>query len=167
MNTERNIMGLFPDEDQTAEVVKALKQSPFSIRRVNGPFPSPKISVALNQKKSLVGYFTLIGGIIGLLAGFGLSIFTAVQWNLTVGGKPVVALVPFVIVGFEFTILFAVFGNVIGILALTRLPKTQLPDPYDIRCTGSHFSILASCSPKDAEALTALFQRYGGEVRVY
>ena len=167
MNADKHVMGLFSSEDQTAEALRGIKQSPFSLRRVNGPFPSHKISKALNQKKSRVGYFTLTGGIIGLVCGFGLAVYTAIQWNLMVSGKPVIALIPFFIVGFEFTILFAVFGNVIGMLVLTRLPKTQLPDPYDIRCTGSHFSILASCSPKDAEELTALFQRYGGEVRVY
>ena len=167
MNTERNIMGLFSEEDQTAAAVKALRQSPFPIRRVNGPFPSHKISAALNQKKSRVGYFTLIGGIIGLLSGFGLAIFTAVQWNLIVGGKPVVALIPFVIVGFEFTILFAVFGNIVGMLLLTRLPTMRIPEAYDIRCTGTHFSILVSCGQSEEEELKALIQRNGGEISLY
>ena len=167
MSADKHVMGLFSSEDQTAEAILGIKQSPFSVRRVNSPFPSHKISKALDQKKSRVGYFTLTGGIIGLVAGFGLAIYTAIQWNLIVSGKPVIAWIPFLIVGFEFTILFAVFGNVIGMLVLTRLPKTQLPEPYDIRCTGSHFSILASCSTKDAEALTDLFRKYGGEVRVY
>ena len=55
--------------------------------------------------------------------GFALAIFTALRWELVVSRKPVVALVPFVIVGFEFTILFSIFGNLIGMLVLSRLPK--------------------------------------------
>ena len=166
MNAEKQVMGLFSSEDQTAEAVRRIKQSSFSIRRVNGPFPSHKVSEALEQKKSPVGLFTLIGGIIGLLSGFGLAVFTAIQWNIIVSGKPVVALIPFLIVGFEFTILFAVFGNVIGLLILSRLPRKKIPEPYDIRCTGSHFSILASCGQTDQEKLKGLLQTCGGEVSI-
>lgn len=166
MNAEKQVMGLFPSEDRTAEAVRKIKHSPYSIKRVNGPFPSHKVSEALEQKKSPVGLFTLIGGIIGLLAGFGVAIFTAIQWNIIVSGKPVIALIPFLIVGFEFTILFAVFGNVIGLLVLTRLPRTEIPEPYDIRCTGAHFSILASCDQTNEEELKTLLQNCGGEVRI-
>ena len=164
MSDERHVMGLFSSEDRTVEAVREINQSSFSIQRVNGPFPSHKVSEALKQKKSPVGLFTLTGGIIGFLFGFGFAIFTAVQWNLIVSGKPVVALIPFFIVGFEFTILFAVFGNVIGLLILARLPKKKIPQPYDIRCTGSHFSILAACDSADEEKLKTLLQQCGGEV---
>ena len=93
-----------------------------------------------------MGYFTLAGGIIGFFSGIGLAIYTALQWNLIVSGKPVVALIPFLIVGFEFTILFAVFGNVLGLLFQTNLPEFQSLRIYDPRCSGEHFGILASCA---------------------
>jgi molybdopterin-containing oxidoreductase family membrane subunit len=48
-------------------------------------------------------------------------------------------LIPFVIVGFEFTVLFAVFGNVIGLLTCMRLPDYKGLDIYDPRCSGEHF----------------------------
>jgi len=46
--------------------------------------------------------------------GNSLAVYTSLQWSLIVSGKPVAALVPYFIVGFEFTILFAVFGNIVG-----------------------------------------------------
>ncbi len=116
MGAECQVMGLFTDEDRAASAIMALKKTPWHLKQVHSPVPSHKLSDALNLKKSKVGYFTLVGGIIGFFLGFALAMFTAAKWNLIVGGKPVIALVPFVIVGFEFTILFAVLGNVIGLL---------------------------------------------------
>jgi molybdopterin-containing oxidoreductase family membrane subunit len=75
--------------------------------------------------------------------------------------------VPFVIVGFEFTVLFAIFGNLIGMLALTRLPRQANLENYDPRCSGEHFGILSSCSDEQREGLSALFTRHGGEARVF
>jgi hypothetical protein len=73
---------------------------------------------------------------------FSLAAFTSLRWSLIVSGKPVVALVPFFIVGFEFTILFAVFGNVLGLISQARLPRFETP-PYDERFPG----IASGCWP--------------------
>jgi molybdopterin-containing oxidoreductase family membrane subunit len=167
MSTKRYVMGLFRDERQAAEAVNELKGSAYKLQKVHSPIPSHKLSDALKFKKSKVGYFTLVGGIIGLFSGFGLAIYTATQWNLMVSGKPVVALIPFLIVGFEFTILFAVFGNVIGMLAMTRLPSLQLPNIYDPRCSSTHFGVVASCDEGDLGQLSDFFQQKGGAVRVF
>src|SRR5210317_94485 len=109
MPGKKYIMGLFKQEDQVVSTLAALDESVYEFQRLHSPIPSHKISDALNLKKSKVGYFTLAGGITGFFAGFLLAAFTASQWNIIVGGKPIIALVPFFIVGFEFTILFAVF----------------------------------------------------------
>ncbi|RTZ99707.1 MAG: hypothetical protein DSY89_07910, partial [Deltaproteobacteria bacterium] len=90
------------------------------------------------------------------------------RWNLIVGGKPVIALVPFVIVGFEFTILFAIFGNVIGLLTQGGLPDYQgVKADYDPRCSGGHFGVLAACPETETEQLAAYFKEKGGIARVF
>ena len=123
MPPKRHIMGLFRSEDKVVAAINALKQSSYEFIRVNTPIPSHKIMDALKLKSSRVGWFTLCGGILGFIAGFALAIFTATRWNLIVSGKPIIAIIPFVVVGFEVTILGAVFGNVIGLLTQTRLPS--------------------------------------------
>jgi len=167
MGPERYIMGLFKDEDQVVAAVNELKTSSYTFHRVNSPFPSHKIMGALNLKKSMVGWFTLAGGIIGLGGGFALAIFTAVQWNLIVSGKPIVAVIPFVIVGFEATILCAVFGNILGLLTQTRLPSYKLMQHYDPRCSGEYFGVLASCAAGQEDGLNDFFRQQGAEVRVF
>jgi hypothetical protein len=167
MGPERFLMGLFKDEDQVVAAVNDLKASSYTFHRVNSPFPSHKIMDALNLKKSMVGWFTLAGGIIGLVGGFALAVFTAVQWDLIVSGKPIIAIVPFVIVGFEATILFAVFGNILGLLTQTRLPSYKLMQYYDPRCSGEYFGVLASCESNQENELNEFFRKQGAEVRVF
>ena len=160
-------MGLFKDEDKVVSAIHALAATPYSINKVHSPIPSPKVAAALKQPKSKVGYFTLMGGIVGFFLGFGLAIFTATQWSLIVSGKPVVALVPFFIVGFECTILFAIFGNIIGFIYQARLPDYTGLRQYDPRCSGEHFGILADCDEGQQTALAELFRKEGAEVNLF
>ena len=165
MPDDKYIMGLFLDEDRAVTAAWGIQSSPWALHKIHSPIPSHKLMDILDLKKSRVGYFTLAGGILGFFCGFLLAIFTSTQWNLMVGGKPVVALIPFFIVGFEFTILFAVFGNVIGMLVLTRLPRYDNLALYDGRCSGNHFGILASCKENQTQELMQFFQESGGEVK--
>jgi molybdopterin-containing oxidoreductase family membrane subunit len=167
MPAERYVMGLFSDEDQAAAVAADLPNTPWKLQRVHSPVPSQKLAQALKVKKSAVGWFTLAGGIIGFFTGFLLAIFTATRWGLIVSGKPVVSLIPFFIVGFEFTILFAVFGNVIGLITQINLPDYGDLQHYDPRCSGSHFGILATCSEDGQAQLEDYFRRKGGQARVF
>jgi len=167
MAIDTYIMGLFRSEDQAVAAVHDLKNSQWTLHRTHSPIPSRKLSEALNLKTSKVGWYTLCGGIFGFFAGFALAIFTAERWDLIVSGKPIRALVPFVIVGFEFTVLFAIFGNLIGFLTQTRLPRMQNLDHYDERCSGAHFGVLASCASGQQDGLTDLFLKNGGDVRVF
>jgi molybdopterin-containing oxidoreductase family membrane subunit len=167
MSSERRVLGVFPDEKEAVAAIRAMAQEPWKLDRVHSPFPSHSIMDALGVKTSRVGYFTLAGGILGFIAGFALAVFTATQWNLIVWGKPVVAWIPFVIVGFEFTILFSVLGNVLGLLVLGDLPDFEGLEHYDPRCSGEHFGILATCPDGEQGRLTAFFRDRGGEVRVF
>jgi molybdopterin-containing oxidoreductase family membrane subunit len=167
MQTKRYVLGLFQDEKKTATAIEALEISQWEVDRVHSPFPSHKIFDALKLKTSRVGYFTLTGGILGFFTGFALAIYTAVQWNLIVWGKPIVAWFPFIIVGFEFTVLFSVFGNVLGLLLQTRLPDYQGLKQYDPRCSADHFGIVVSCGEEEKGKVVEFFRNQGGEARVF
>jgi len=164
MPAETRLMGLFKDPDQVVEALKGLGGSPWPVVRVHGPIPNHKIAEALNLPKSKVGLFTLAGGIIGFFTGFLLAAYTSIQWNLIVSGKPIVALVPFFIVGFEFTILFSVFGNVIGLINIGGLPDWEGLVEYDPRCSGEYYGITAACDPARESELRQFFKERGAEV---
>ena len=168
MATDRvSVMGLFDSESKTAAAIRELRESSYDIERVHTPIPSHVVADALALPKSKVGWFTLLGGIIGFFSGFALAAFTATRWNLIVSGKPVVALVPFFIVGFEFTILFAVFGNVLGIISQARLPRFSVYKRYDSRLTGDRFGVLASCPAEKQSGLQQFFEAKGAEIKAF
>lgn len=167
MALEKQVMGLFTNEDQAVSAINELTDSPWSLKRVHSPIPSHRIAKALKLKKSPVGFFTLCGGIFGFVSGFALAAFTAARWDLIISGKPILAWIPFVIVGFEFTILFSVFGNVAGLLILARLPSLARLKIYDPRCSGDHFGVLAACDAGQQQELQAFFQQKGAEIRVF
>ena len=160
-----SIMGIFSSERGAASAIDQLRETPWTIDQVHSPIPSHIIEHALEPPKSRVGWFTLAGGIIGFFTGFLLAAFTATRWSLIVGGKPVVALVPFFIVGFEFTVLFAVFGNVLGLISQARLPRFETPAHYDERFSGDCFGVLARCSSDEQDELTRFFETNGAEIK--
>jgi len=166
-DAQHSVMGLFRDEAKAAAAITALKETAWPVQRVHGPIPSHKIAGALKLKKSKVGWFTLVGGIIGFFSGFSLAAFTAVQWDLMVSGKPVVAFVPFFIVGFEFTILFAIFGNVAGLIHQMQLPGYKGLAQYDPRCSGDRFGVVAACPIDRQDELAGFFRDKGAEVKVF
>ena len=166
MAADRHVFGVFPDEERTIAAIRGMAGRLWRLERVHSPFPSHEIMAALNLKRSPVGYFTLAGGILGFFTGIGLAIFTAAQWNNIISGKPVIAWFPFFIVGFEFTILFSVFGNVIGLLMCGDLPDFQGLKRYDPRCSGEHYGILATCREGEQEGLVDFFRSQGGEAKV-
>ncbi len=167
MATDISVMGLFPDEQKTASTIEAMVGYPWKIDRVHSPFPSHKIFDALKLKKSPVGWFTLVCGIVGFFTGFALAVYTALEWKLIIWGKPIIAWIPFVIVGFEFTILFSVFGNVLGLLIFGGLPDYKGLAKYDPRCSGEYFGIVATCDQGEQDKVIEFFQKQGGEARVF
>lgn len=166
MGNDRLILARFRDEAAAEATVRALADGPWSVRQVFSPVPSHRLLKAVGAKKSAVGWFTLAGGIIGFFSGFALAAFTASQWNLIVSGKPILSWVPFVIVGFEFTILFAVFGNVVGLITQTRLPDMTAYRELDPGCTGDQYGILADCPIDRTQDLMDRFIQLGGEPRI-
>ena len=167
MANDTSVMGLFPDEQRTASTIEAMAGYPWKVDQVHTPFPSHKIFDALELKKSPVGWITLVGGILGFFTGFSLAIYTALEWKLIVWGKPIVAWFPFVIVGFEFTILFSVFANVLGLIVLGNLPDFKGLKRYDPRCSGEHFGIVVSCDHEDQEKVVEFFEERGAETRIF
>ncbi len=156
----KSITGLFNSEVETLSAIKEIRAQGWQVQEVFSPIPSGKIAKALNKKKSKVGWFTLIGGITGFISGFSLAVFTASEWSLIVSGKPIASWIPFFVIGFEFTILFAVIGNVVGLITQIGLPA-KMDDNYNPSCSGSYYGILAKSKPDELDKLKSFFQERG------
>lgn len=163
MADHAHLQGIFAYVDDLLAALGALHERQLTIVAVHSPVPNPKIAALMAPQASPIRLFTLTGGILGIITGFGLSVFTAMQWRFVVSGKPPVPRVPYVIESFEFCILFAVLFTVAGFLLLARLPRFTLPASYDPRVTEDRFSVLVRCSPAEHEAVSRLLHEHGAE----
>ena len=96
------------------------------------PVPVHEATQALGLKPSRLPLFTLIGALGGLLIGFAFPILTVRSWPLVTGGKPLISIPPFVIIGFALTILLGALASFAGFLFLARVPSVQgIRDPEE------------------------------------
>ena len=162
MNTDAIIVtGLYNTQEETLAAVEKIQEKGFEVSEVHSPIPSNALARALGRKKSRIGWFTLTGGIMGFISGFSLAVFTATRWSLIVSGKPILSWIPFFVIAFEFTILFAVLGNVLGIVTQVGLPDPNYEKNYDPECSGSLYGIEVASTPEDADSLRDLLHRTG------
>jgi len=70
----------------------------------------------------------LLGGVTGLVAGYGLEYWASViEYPMNIGGRPFHSWPAFIPPAFETTILFAALTAVLGMLALNWLPEPYHP----------------------------------------
>ena len=150
------VTGLFKTQEETLAAVEKIQEKGWQVKEVHSPIPSSALARALGRKKSRIGWFTLTGGITGFFSGFSLAVFTATRWNLIVSGKPIISWIPFFVIAFEFTILFAVLGNVLGILTQVGLPDPDYEKNYDPECSGSLYGIEVASRPEEVDTLRDL-----------
>lgn len=127
------------------------------------PIPNHNVEKALSQKKSRVGLFTLAGAIAGLVFGFLLAAYTAAEWNLVLGGKPPVTLIPFVVIGFEFTILFGAIATLIGLIINSKLPSYKKIKGYKPEFSVGHFGIAIQVNEDEIPKLTEMLKSFGSQ----
>jgi hypothetical protein len=157
------MMGIFATLDELLAALKAVQAGSFTVDTVYSPIPLHEIGEALGVKRSPVRFFTLTGGLLGIMIGVGLVIYTSLQWKFIVSGKPVIPLVPAVIVGFEFCVLVAIIFNLLGLLVNTRLPRLRLPDHHDPRFTRDRFGLLVLYAASERERLSSILVECGAE----
>ncbi len=87
------------------------------------PFEVPEVEEILGLPPSRTRLFALAGALGGFGGGLAFTIYTALDWPLVTGGKPIVSLPPFLIIAYLMTILFGSLGAFAGFLFLARLPR--------------------------------------------
>ena len=159
----RGVMGVFHFVDDATEAVRALRQSGHRDLRVYSPVPHHDIERALEQGQSIVRWVTLGGALCGITGGFALCIYSVVSWPLVVGGKELISLPPFVVIGYESMILLGSLANLFGMLALSRLPEVKGTAPWDPRFTEDKIGIWVPCSGEAAVKVQEMMRGHGAE----
>lgn len=161
--THRGVLGVYYYVDDVTAAVRTLRQAGHRDVRVLSPVPYHEIERALDQGPSLVRWVTFGGAVCGLTGGFALCIYSVYSWPLVVGGKELVSLPPFVVIGYESMILLGSLANLFGMLAMARLPEIKSPAPYDPRFGEDKIGIWVPCAGEAAVKVQEMMRGHGAE----
>ena len=159
MSGTSGVLGAFDHSDDAADAIRELKAAGHRDLTVYSASPQHEIEEALADPVSPVRLFTLVGGLTGCAAGFGLTIWMSRDWALKVGGKAVAAIPAFVAIGFELTILVGALSTVAGIIILS-MRKSLKGRPYSPRFSDDRIGVFVPCSPVDAPAVESVMTRH-------
>jgi ActD protein len=126
--------------DSTIDAIEGLKKAGFKVKAYT-PYPEHHIEEALGYGQSPVRVWTLVGGLTGAATGLAFTTWTAVDWPLVVGGKPIVSIPAFVPIIFETMVLFGALSTVIGLFVLSRLPDVKPAVVYDPEFTAGRYGV--------------------------
>ena len=157
------VVGVFDTLDGTLLALRELKTKGYAGLRVYSPVPHHELEDVLDKHESPVRLFTLIGGLTGCTLGFAYAIATSLDWELVTGGKPIVSLPPFVVIGFELTILIGALSTVAGMFLNARLPKIGRSPGYDPRFSSDRFGVVAFGGPQQLAQAENILRAAGAE----
>jgi hypothetical protein len=163
VSARTGVVGVFGHLDAAVAAIQVLKAKGFANYRVYSPAPRPELADALAKKESPVRVFTLFGALAGAAFGFFYAIATSLDWPLLTGGKPIVSWPPFIVIGFETTILIGSLVTVAGMFILAGLPKLGRAPGYDPRFSADKIGIVAFGGPAKLAEAREIFGANGAE----
>lgn len=165
MATTETVVGVFAHVDTTVRALEDLRARGYHDVTVYTPVPVHEIEDVLERDRpvSRVRLFTLLGGLTGTCSGFLLTIWSAMQWGLVTGGKPIASIPPFVVIAFEMTILFGGLSTVLGMILLGRLPQLKPSAAYDPSFSRDRFGVAVRCSADRGGPVGEILRSAGAE----
>jgi len=152
------LVGIFELPTQAAAAVKQLRSRGYTDLETYAPAPFPEVEDAVDPKPSRVRLLTLIGGLVGVVSGYAMTIWMANNWKIMIGGKPFTSIPPFTIIAFEIMILFAGVLTVLGLFIFGGLPKFKLDPAYSPRFSAEDFGVVVRCREQDVAEIDALLR---------
>lgn len=153
------LVSIFDKPGDVVTVITKLKKRGFNDIESYCPAPFPEIDDALDPKPSLVRVFTLIGCLTGVVIGFAMQIWMSLDWPTKIAGKAFASIPPYVIIGFELTILFGGLMTFLGMLLTGGLyPRFGTDEHYSPRFSAEEFGVVVSCGDRDVAEVDALLR---------
>jgi len=152
------LLGVFDRPDQIAAAARKLHDRGYTDMETFSPAPFDEVDDALIKKPSPVRLYTLIGGLLGVVSGYALTLWMANDWQIMVGGKPFSSIPPYTIIAFELTILFGGLATALGLFVQGGLPSTKLHPAYSSRFSGEEFGLVVECKDRDVAEIDGLMR---------
>ena len=160
----RELLSVFSHPEALAAAVEKCHESGFEIKNVYLPTPDHELVKSLLPSKSPIRFATFSGGVLGLVGGLALALLSSLVWNIIVSGKPVTSLIPFLVVGFEFTILIGALGTFLALLIIAKLPYRRFPDKgYRKEFSNDRYGLWLCCYRENEMEIRSLLEHTGAE----
>jgi hypothetical protein len=160
------VTATYDDIHTVVGVVRSIRQEGGLEVQVFGPIMETELEEAIGKPPSPVRRWALIGGLIGCISGFALTVWSSYYYPLVVGGKALASIPAYVIIAFELTILFAGISALIGMLIHNRMPARTLHRAYNPDFSDDQFGVRVICEARRCAKVEELLRSYGpGEVR--
>ena len=154
------LVGVFERPSELAQSIRTLRGRGYDDLEFYSPAPFEEMDDAMNPKPSRVRIFTLVGGLLGVVTGYALTIWMSLDWPIMIGGKPFASIPPYTIIAFELTILFGGLFTLVGLLVVGRLPWSGLPATYSPRFSAEEFGLVVGCEERDVAEIEALLRSH-------
>ena len=156
------VLASFAHVDAAADAIRALKARGHRDLVVYSASPNHEVEEALEHKVSPVRLFTLIGGLTGCAAGFGMTIWMSLDWPTLVGGKTIASIPPYVVIAFELTILLGALSTVAAV-GLFSVLMGKRGIAFDPRFTDDMIGIFVPTKPEQVGPTEELLRTAGAE----
>ncbi len=127
------VYGLYPDGHAAQQAVNRLRAAGLADREITILTAQPMEDFEFGHidKANRLWWIACGGGLLGMATGFLLAWLTETSWPIDVGGLPIFAWWPNLIIIFELTMLGAITATVITLIATALLPERGRGFLYD------------------------------------
>ena len=154
------VLAAFEHVDAATDAIRGLRARGMRDVTVYTSHPNHEVEDACGHSNSPVRMFTLLGGLTGCTAGFAMTIWMSRDWPVLVGGKGIAAIPPYVVIGFELTILLGALFT-LGSVALLSLLKAGRKIAYDPGFSDVRMGLFVAAKGCDAQAAEELLRDAG------
>ncbi len=165
------VLAEFANPADLMDAASAVNKAGYKHFDTYSPFPIHGMDDAMGLKPSKLGWIVLAHGILGLLGGFALQMWSMdIAYPVHISGKPYLNIPAFVPVTFALVILLASFGAFMGLFFLNKLPRLHQPifnsDRIAKATDDGFFICIEASDPIFAEKKTSEFLKSIGATHV-
>jgi hypothetical protein len=126
------VYGLYQDGHSAQQAFNRLKATGVALSDITvlTAQPMEEFEFGNLDKATYIWWFACLGGLIGMSVAFGLAYLTETAWEINVGGLPIFAWWPNLIIIFELTMLGAITATTLTVVITALVGDTgKLYDP--------------------------------------
>ena len=145
------LYALYPDGSAAQQAVNRLRAAGVVDRDITviSAMPMEEYEFGQMDKKTYMWWFACLGGLIGMSSAYGLAYLTEMSWPIDVGGLPIFAWWPNLIIIFELTMLGAISATVITLIVTAILPTKGRGFLYDPEVSDGQILVGIENPPQD------------------